>query len=265
MTPAICFPAGTLVHTPDGPRRIESVAVGDLVLAWNETTGAVEARPVIDLVQGSTGSWVDVEFVDGSVRSTPSHPFWVESAQAWIAAADLTAGMSLRLADGQLPEVWATRRVSVDDSATFNLSVEELSSFFVGDGVLVHNIKLKLSRFNRLNRPGFSNYVLREGGPRGRIYYSGMFGPQDNAQGVAARHAANHNRFDPDTDRLEVQRGTRTYGEARVMENDLANKNGTVIGRDGDDFRGNRQQPLADDKLPEYERYLEIKAGGRCD
>jgi hypothetical protein len=265
MTPAICFPAGTLVHTPEGPRAIESIAIGDLVLAWQEETSTVQVRTVTQVVQGSTRSWVDVELVGAAtVRSTPSHPFWVESERAWIAAGELALGMSVRLCDGRLIDVRAAQRVAVDDSPTFNLSVAEHSNFFVGDGVLVHNVKLKMSRFNRLNRGGFRNYVLREGGPRGRIYYSGMFGPNDDPIGVAARHARNHNRFNPDTDFLDVQPGTRTYGEARVVENDLAVKNGTVIGRDGDNFRGNRQQPLADEKLPEYNEFLKIKAGGQC-
>ncbi|MGD9816791.1 MAG: Hint domain-containing protein [Hyphomonadaceae bacterium] len=33
-----CFEAGTLVATPDGLRRIEEIAVGDQVLAWNSET-----------------------------------------------------------------------------------------------------------------------------------------------------------------------------------------------------------------------------------
>jgi hypothetical protein len=265
MTPAMCFPAGTLVHTPAGPRAIESVAVGDLVLAWQEETSTVQGRPVTDVIQGSTRSWVDVELVGvATVRSTPSHPFWVEPERGWIAAGKLVAGMSVRLCDGRLIEVRRARQIAVDDSPTFNLSVEEHSNFFVGDGVLVHNVKLKMSRYNRLNRGGFRNYLLRAGGPRGKPYYSGMFGPKQDPVQVAARHARNHNRFDPETDFLDVQPGTRTYGEARVMENDLANQNDTVIGRDGDNFRGNREQPLADDKLPEYEEFLKIKAGGEC-
>jgi hypothetical protein len=171
--------------------------------------------------------------------------------------------MSLRLVDGGTADVSATCHVTVDSEMTFNLSVEGLETFFVGDaGVLVHN--LKLSRFTRLNRGGYSNYVLRSGGPRGRVYYSGMFGPNDTAAGVARRHAANRNRFDPSTDYMDVQEGTRTYGEARVMENDLASANKTVIGRDGANYRGNRQQPIADDKVPEYKEFLGVKAQGHC-
>ncbi len=264
VTPAICFPAGTPVHGPDGSRPIEAITVGDLVLAWDEQSQAVTPRRVTDVIRGATGTWVDIDLVGGgSVRSTPAHRFWVESSGGWLGAGELTAGMRVGLVDGGTAEVSATHQVAVDSETTFNLSVEELETFFVGGvGVLVHNIKM--SRFTRLNRGGYTNYVLRSGGPRGPVYYSGMYGPNDTAAGVARRHAANRNRFDPSKDYMEVQEGTRTYGEARVMENDLAKANKTVIGRDGENYRGNRQRPLADDKLPEYKEFLDVKAQGHC-
>ena len=34
-----CFGAGTLVHTIDGPRKIETIAAGDRVLAQDTSTG----------------------------------------------------------------------------------------------------------------------------------------------------------------------------------------------------------------------------------
>jgi hypothetical protein len=264
VTPAICFPAGTLVHGPNGSRPIEAITVGELVLAWDEESQAVTPRRVTDVIRGATGTWVDVDLVcGGSVRSTPAHRFWVESSGGWLGAGELAPGMTVRLVDGSTAEVSATRDVAVDSETTFNLSVEDLETFFVGGvGVLVHNIKR--ARFTRLNRGGYRNYVLRSGGPRGPVYYSGMFGPNDTPAGVARRHAANRNRFDPSKDFMEIQEGTRTYGEARVVENDLAKANKTVIGRDGENYRGNRQQPLADDKLTEYKEFLDIKAQGHC-
>jgi len=264
MTPAICFAAGTPVHAPAGTQPIEAIRAGDLVLAWDEQARVVTPRRVTDLVRGATATWVDIELVGPALlRSTPAHRFWVESVAGWVAAGALTPGMTVRLVDGRTTEVRAARRATVDSEATFNLTVEGLETFFVGGaGVLVHNITQ--SRYTRLNRAGYSNYLLREGGPRGRVYYSGIFGPDETAAGVARRHAANNNRFDPAQDYIDVQPGTRTYGEARVVENDLANQYDTVIGREGGNYRGNRQQPLADEKLSEYEEFLDIKAQGNC-
>ncbi len=259
MTPAICFPAGTLVHTATGLRPIEDLSVGDRVWAWRSETRTAEPQEITAVVRGFTTTWVDIELAGmPAVRSTPAHHYWVESESAWIAASDLEVGMSLQLRDGRLLEVLCTSTEHADDpSPTFNLSVDELSNFFVGrDGVLVHN--MKQSRYARLNRPGYTNYVLRDA--QGKIYYSGMYG-DTTADAVKARHAANDSRFNPASDKFEIQPGTRTYGEARLMENQLAVDNGTIKGRVGDDYRCNRQRPLAEQSQPEYREYETIKAG----
>ncbi|MBY0447782.1 MAG: Hint domain-containing protein [Hyphomonadaceae bacterium] len=40
-----CFVEGTLVATPEGLVPIETISVGDLVMAYDEATGKVEAKP----------------------------------------------------------------------------------------------------------------------------------------------------------------------------------------------------------------------------
>ncbi|MGW0819693.1 hypothetical protein [Streptomyces sp. NPDC002845] len=97
----------------------------------------------------------------------------------------------------------------------------------------------------------------------GSVYYSGMFGPGDTPAGVQYRHGNNRNRFDPaNGDTMRVVPGTRTYGESRLMEQRLSEQHGTNIGRDGSNYRGNRQNPLAGSKLAEYEAYEAKKLGG---
>jgi RHS repeat-associated protein len=87
-------------------------------------------------------------------------------------------------------------------------------------------------RYLHMDRDGWSNYVLRDA--NGTAYYSGMFGPNTTLADVEARHAANHNRYDPaNGDTIETVPGTRTYGVSRLMEQRLAEQYGTVIGRDG--------------------------------
>ncbi len=77
---------------------------------------------------------------------------------------------------------------------------------------------------------------------------------------VEYRHrTTNAGRFvpnddDPESgDRLVRVRGRRSYGQARLMEDDLATQYETVIGRDGKDYRGNRQQPLAAERRTQHE------------
>jgi RHS repeat-associated protein len=119
------------------------------------------------------------------------------------------------------------------------------------------------ARYQHLDRTGFSNYTLSD--TNGNTYYSGMFGPGSTAADVARRHSANANRFDPaNGDAMNVVPGTRTYGESRLMEQRTAEQNNTIIGRDGNNYRGNRQNPLAGDKLSEYQDYETRKAGAGC-
>ncbi|TCO57278.1 RHS repeat-associated core domain-containing protein [Actinocrispum wychmicini] len=116
-------------------------------------------------------------------------------------------------------------------------------------------------RYLHLDRPGWRNYTLADA--NGVVYYSGMFGPGSTAASTQARHMANGNRFNPaNGDTMTVTPGTRTYGESRLMEQRVAEQHGTIIGRDGDNYRGNRENPLANEKLNEYQDYEQRKRSG---
>jgi hypothetical protein len=215
---------------------------------------------VIGTTRGSTTTWAEVRLRHKVIRSTLIHRFWVESLAEWVPAVDLKPGMTVLLVDGSTAEIDGVEQVSVPDKeTTYNLSVDETENYFVGeDGILVHNITR--SRLTRLSRPGYRNYVLRN--RAGQIYYSGMFGPGSSAADVQARHRANHNRFNPARgDRFELLPGTREYGASRLLEHRTAVANDTIIGRDGDNYRGNRQDPLSENSMPEYLEYEQVKRG----
>jgi hypothetical protein len=260
VDPALCFAVGTPVWTPAGARPIEALRPGDEVLAFDADAKAVVAREVLDLTRGETASWVLVRVDGAELRTTRMHPFWVPSRHEWLAADQLEAGMALLSRDGATVKIagvdvqWLETR-----EVTYNLSVDELESFFIGAAaVLVHNITA--SRIKRLQRVGYRNYVLRN--RRGRIYYSGMFGPDTKLSDVIRRHRKKGNRFNPKLgDRLELRPGTRTYGDSRLLEHRVAVRNGTIIGRKGDNYRGNRQRPLQAEVLTEYLEYEQWKQG----
>ncbi|MEV6909082.1 hypothetical protein [Amycolatopsis sp. NPDC051071] len=100
------------------------------------------------------------------------------------------------------------------------------------------------------------------------IYYSGMFGGGETVESVEYRHSRNGNRFNKDDgDYLDPIPDSRTYGEARLLEHRLTQENKAYIGRREGDFRGNRQNPLAERSMPEYEGYearLKQLRGGSC-
>ena len=117
-----CFVAGTPVHTKDGLRPIETIAVGDLVLARPEDGGdtsykrvakifAFEAK-VIHAVFYVTGE--DMDEID-TVFATGDHPFWVEG-ESWTRADGLYPNMQVRLADGRLATIASQRLVYRSDT-----------------------------------------------------------------------------------------------------------------------------------------------------
>ena len=76
-----CFVAGTLVHTESGPRAIEDIEVGDLVLAKDEESGELSFKPVSGLIRHHDRIiWeVEVAAPDGVIKTfgtTDDHPWW---------------------------------------------------------------------------------------------------------------------------------------------------------------------------------------------
>jgi len=77
-----CFPAGTLVDTPSGPRKIETLKAGELVLS---ATGVNRIR---DTMCNPAESLVKITALDGrTVICTPNHTFLTQ--KGWIKAAQL--------------------------------------------------------------------------------------------------------------------------------------------------------------------------------
>jgi hypothetical protein len=99
-----------------------------------------------------------------------------------------------------------------------------------------------------------------------------MAGPNQTDIDVMSRHennrdkktGINRGRFTPGVDEFERVPGQRTYGESRLMEDRLARQYGTGVGRDGDNWLGNRQQPISPKKLPAYLKYEASLTGGGC-
>lgn len=82
---AACFPAGTMISTRNGPKPIEEIVVGDLVL-----THRGRYRRVTETMQRE-GALLRLK-IDKlpEMRVTEEHPFFTD--QGWIDAVDLTPG-----------------------------------------------------------------------------------------------------------------------------------------------------------------------------
>ncbi|MYS47776.1 hypothetical protein GTY23_42735, partial [Streptomyces sp. SID5998] len=147
-----CFLAGTDVLMADGStRKIESVRVGDSVLATDPLTGLTGPRRVTDRIVTEHDKRFDeltLHTRNGSehLTATDEHPFWSPSSRSWVEARNLRTGATLRTVDGSTVDVLNNR--SFEKSArTYNLSVAELHTYYVMAGrtpVLVHNSEVCL-------------------------------------------------------------------------------------------------------------------------
>ncbi|ETX12763.1 hypothetical protein OCH239_17275 [Roseivivax halodurans JCM 10272] len=78
-----CFPAGTLIATPNGDMPIEQIRPGDLVIAFDghadEGRGELVSARVVRLFTNETTEWLRLTWSSGSLTVTPSHSFLDEN------------------------------------------------------------------------------------------------------------------------------------------------------------------------------------------
>jgi hypothetical protein len=138
-----CFAAGTLVRTIDGLRAIESMKVGDVVLAQDVEAGALAYEPVVRVIHNSPRETLrivlDDDGRDEPIVVTPIHRFW-RAGRGWSMARDLKVFDRIRTKRG----VAVVRRVEAAGvRPVFNLEVARAATYFVGwTGALVHDNSL---------------------------------------------------------------------------------------------------------------------------
>lgn len=131
-----CFGAGTAVHTVEGPRAIESIQVGDRVLAQNTTTGILGFQPVVAIHRNKPAATLRVSIGGETIVATGIHRFW-KANKGWTMARELKPGDHLRMLGG-LATVRSIETGKVEP--VYNLDVAEDRDFLVGtQGLLVHD------------------------------------------------------------------------------------------------------------------------------
>ncbi|HYC56547.1 MAG TPA: polymorphic toxin-type HINT domain-containing protein [Candidatus Binatia bacterium] len=155
-----CFRGDTAVATPEGPRAIRDLRVGDKVWSIDEKTSKKVAARVSDTHVRPAAALRTIRAGEELLRTTDEHPFWVEG-KGWTTAAQVAVGDKLRAASGDAVTVTANarsdgaafyagyekpsvQRVSLSafsaDELVYNIEVEGTHSFLVGRSeVLVHN------------------------------------------------------------------------------------------------------------------------------
>ncbi len=131
-----CFVRGTPVWTKIGQRPIESLAIGDLVLAQNVKTGEIRYKPVAGRTLRPAGPIVQIATCDEKVLATRGHPLWVDGV-GWRMAKELEDGAVLQTLAGT-GRIKSVRPAA--DAETYNLVVADFNTYFVGQsGILVHD------------------------------------------------------------------------------------------------------------------------------
>jgi hypothetical protein len=126
-----CVAEGTLVATPGGAVRIESLVPGDEVLSYD----VARRERAVAIVVHSDASYAESLLELGALRVTPSHPVF-SLAGAWRLAGELSAGDRLLSLD--LEPIDVSPRALATPATVYDLSVTAPHTYFAG-GVLVHN------------------------------------------------------------------------------------------------------------------------------
>lgn len=131
-----CFAAGTVVWTKLGQQPIETLNMGDMVLAQDVDTGELAYKPVLGRTIRPPGPLLRFTIGRESLVSTAGHPFWVPGA-GWRMAKELEGGAMLHGVTGST-RVEAIR--DTNQAPTYNLIVADFNTYFVGEsGLLVHD------------------------------------------------------------------------------------------------------------------------------
>lgn len=126
-----CFPAGTLVGTPAGGRRIETLKVGDVVTTFH-SDGSAAAATIESIFTTSNQLWL-VDTDSGTLLTTATQPLCVDLDKPRPAGELKPVDVILRYDDSQLrPAV--VREVSPTDRTgqVFNIVLKSADVFIAG-------------------------------------------------------------------------------------------------------------------------------------
>jgi hypothetical protein len=173
-----CFVAGTLIATPKGQVPIESLQVGDEVLAFDH--GLVPST--VTATHVAEAATLELTLSDGSVIvTTDEHPF--RHRGEWVKAADLKPGAELvsLTPRGDGFGLKSAKRGEV--RTVYNISVATQENYFAG-GVLVHN---------KQPGPGAVDQRINVPGGGG----AGMVGALVSPPGSRDNNGSSYGDFDP--------------------------------------------------------------------
>lgn len=138
-----CVAEGSMVSTPQGPRPIESLRVGDAIESVDVESGE-RVAVTITAIRTATRECVGIELGGGErLVCTSNHPIFDPARREYRSAGDWVtqSGLSvLRAVDGRFEPVSPTATSAFAGLLrVFDLTVSGAHHNFVADGVVVHN------------------------------------------------------------------------------------------------------------------------------
>ncbi len=139
-TGIVCFVAGTKVSTPKGLVNIEDLKIGDTVYSYNEETGKVEEKEILETYVNNANVIETITFENGEkVESTEVHQYYVVG-KGWIQAKDLVEGDKVLTQDKTICKVVRNQIKRTEIIKVYNFNVSDNHNYFVGTTMmLVHN------------------------------------------------------------------------------------------------------------------------------
>ena len=136
----LCFIEGTLVKAAEGLVPIEEIEAGNYVWAWDEESGQVALRQVVETYINDTSELVHVFVAGEEIVSTPNHPFY-SPVKGWTEACRLRAGDILVLVNGEYVVVEKVQHELLEaPTKVYNFQTEGFHTYFITSvGILVHN------------------------------------------------------------------------------------------------------------------------------
>ena len=135
-----CFPAGTMIATPQGQTNIEQIAANDQDLSVHPLTGEQSTRRVLRVNTHRSRQLWRIRFADETlVRTTATHSFRIGTA--WRSAAQIRPGDKACHIDTSgdfKTHVVGESAPTTEVADVFNLIVEGENNF-IADGTLAHS------------------------------------------------------------------------------------------------------------------------------
>jgi len=196
------FADGTMVATPSGDVPIESLGVGDLVLARSDTTGEVSWKPIKHVFHSTGKQTLQVTVSHSGVgretiHVTDNHPLWIVG-RGWVDAKDAQLGDHIFTLDGTGAVVEAIASGAAK-TGVYNFEIADDHTYFAGDSrIWVHNcsrtlvaadlglVGEKLTELSGRVLDAGTTRVITVGMIRGEI--TGIFGALPRAVARARAH-----------------------------------------------------------------------------